>query len=331
VDPEIVLPSFLYFESKNYKYRYTLNNKTLSSFLSLALVHYLELFIMSNDQNIASSSLSSSTELVETLSHLVDRMASLERRLGESSPMETANPERDSFITERAPDTEFTPYPEFSQALPSFEKDFFRNPLPEVERRRFLSECPRNVGREYTPPPINSVNTNQTAKRYDSQLADVQFRLSGITRPLDSFLHKILRNGAVSSSEAIEFVNVIHELLLDSASHITQLRIDNMFRGAGIQGQAPRLANSTPAPLLDPKVLLEHVSLHKSVSQVGRTGSSRNPRGKANSSINNPRSENEKSDKVVTHNHSRPNDHQRKGFHSGQNHRDKGKRPENSQ
>jgi hypothetical protein len=90
-----------------------------------------------------------------------------------------------------------------------------------------------------------------------------------------------------------------------------------MFRGTGIEGQAPRLANSTSAPLLDPKVLLEHVSLHKSVSQVDRTASSRNPRGKANSSINNPRSENEKSDKVITHNHSKPNDHQRKGFHSG--------------
>jgi hypothetical protein len=115
----------------------------------------------------------SSTELVEPLSHLVDRMASLARRLDDSSPMETANPEEDSFITGRASDTEFIPYPEFIQALPSFEKNFFRNPLPEVERRRFLSECLRNVGREYTPPLINSVNTNQAAKHYDSQLADI--------------------------------------------------------------------------------------------------------------------------------------------------------------
>jgi hypothetical protein len=161
-----------------------------------------------NNQNITSSSLPSSTELVETLFHLVHHMVSLERRLRESSPTETANPERDSFITERAPDTEFIPYPDFSQALPSFKKDFFRNPLPEMERRRVLCECPRNVGREYTPTPINSANTNQTEKRYGSQLVDVQFRLSGTTQPLDSFLHKILRNGAVSSSEAMELLTL---------------------------------------------------------------------------------------------------------------------------
>ncbi|KAI8139848.1 hypothetical protein BJV82DRAFT_500218, partial [Fennellomyces sp. T-0311] len=53
---------------------------------------------------------------------------------------------------------------------PGVEKDFFRTPLPEVERRRFLAICPCNVDREYTPPHLNHVNVNPTAKCFDNQL-----------------------------------------------------------------------------------------------------------------------------------------------------------------
>jgi hypothetical protein len=135
--------------------------------------------------------------------------------------METANQKEDSFITEKASDPEFTPYSEVIQALPNFENDIFKIPCQRWMSTFSCLNALQNVGREYTPPPINSVNTNQAAKRYDSQMADIQFHLSGITGPLDSFLHEVLRNGAVSSSEPIELINVIHELLLDSASHIT--------------------------------------------------------------------------------------------------------------
>jgi hypothetical protein len=56
---------------------------------------------------------------------------------------------------------------------------------------------------------------------------------------------------------------VVHTLLADSASHITQLRIDNTFLGAGIQGQVPKLVDSAPAPLLDPKEILDQINLNK--------------------------------------------------------------------
>jgi hypothetical protein len=102
---------------------------------------------------------------------------------------------------------------------------------------------------------------------------------------------------------------------MDTASHITQLRIDNMYRGAGMQGQAPRLAETGPAPLLDPKTLLEHVSLQKSMSNVGR----RKKRGKDQSSSNN-HSDQPKADTNTQH----PKPSQRKGFPAGQSH-DKGK------
>ncbi|KAH8552139.1 hypothetical protein BGW37DRAFT_424810 [Umbelopsis sp. PMI_123] len=159
--------------------------------------------------------------------------------------------------------------------MPGFQQDFFRSLLPEVERRRFLGDCPRNVDRNYTPPPVNTINLDQAAKCFDTQFSDVQFRLSGITRPLDFFLHKII--------QAVEFVNVVHTLLEDAASHITQLRIDNMFRGAGVQGQVPKLVDSAPPPLLDPKELLEQISLNKAVAQAGRPSGSRRRKGKGHS------------------------------------------------
>ncbi|CAO3690241.1 unnamed protein product [Umbelopsis vinacea] len=102
-------------------------------------------------------------------------------------------------------------------------------------------------------------------RRFDSQLSDIQFRLSGITRPLDLFLHQTLQQEQISTSDTIETINVLHALLSDTASHITQLRMDNMFRGIGINGQAPRLASNSPAPLVDPKAMLDHINLTKSV------------------------------------------------------------------
>jgi len=287
---------------------------------------------MSNDPSTSAPIQAGPTpDLVATLSHLVDRIASLESRLDNSSPMEATTHVPDSAITDRLPDQEFHPYPRFIEALPGFRKDFFRNPLPEVERRRFLAECPRNVDREYTPPVLNSINVGQVTKRFDSQLADIQFRLSSITRPLDLFLHKVLQNGSVSQTDATEFINVVHELLLDSASHITQLRVDNMFRGAGIQGQAPRLVDSTTSPLVDPKVLLDHVNLDKSLSQIGRRGNSRQQRGKAHSPPH--KSENAKSDiPSPPAGSAKPHsDHHQKGFHPGRSFHDKGKRPETRQ
>lgn len=42
----------------------------------------------------------------------------------------------DPHVVPRILDLEFTPYEVFKKSLPGMEKDFFRNPLPEAERRR---------------------------------------------------------------------------------------------------------------------------------------------------------------------------------------------------
>jgi hypothetical protein len=276
---------------------------------------------------MSDESLPSPSKLMATMASMTERMAQLEERLQQTS-MDTSPPQ-DQFVVEHSPETELSTYPEFHQAMPGFQQDFFRSLLPEVERRRFLADCPRNVDRDYTPPPVNTINLDQSAKRYDTQLSDIQFRLSGITRPLDFFLHKIIQAGSVQIHEAIEFVNVVHTLLADSASHITQLRIENMFRGAGIQGQVPKLVDSAPPPLLDPKELLEQINLNKSVAQVGRPSGSRRRKGKAHSLPTPTPSDKSKSDPQVS-NPSKPWD-SRKGFHQGSHARDREKRPENRQ
>ncbi|KAI8136491.1 hypothetical protein BJV82DRAFT_489061, partial [Fennellomyces sp. T-0311] len=140
----------------------------------------------------------------------------------------------------------------------------------EVERRHFLANCLCNVVRDYNPPHINNVNVNPTAKRFDHQLSELQFRLSSITRPIDQFVHTVVRDDGVSKCDALEFANVVHELLLDSASYITQLCINNMFKAAGINGQAPRLLDTSSLPLVDPRDLVEHVKLSRAIQQSGQ-------------------------------------------------------------
>ncbi|KAG2172856.1 hypothetical protein INT43_000206 [Umbelopsis isabellina] len=139
-----------------------------------------------------------------------------------------------------------------------------------MDRRRFLADCPRNLLRNYQPSPVHSVNMGSMSRKFDTQLSDIQYRLSGFTQPLVYFLHRTLQQDAITQKHIIDFVNAMHELLMDTASQTTQTRIDNLYRGTGMQGQAPRLDDSHPAPLLDLRTLLEHISLQKSLFTVGR-------------------------------------------------------------
>lgn len=81
---------------------------------------------------------------------VLERVTALEQHAAQrSEPSSTRHRFDDPFISGRSPDTDFSPYPAFRDALPGFAKDFLRNPLPEAERQRFLSECRRNLEREY--------------------------------------------------------------------------------------------------------------------------------------------------------------------------------------
>ena len=68
-------------------------------------------------------------------------------------------------------------------------------------------------------------------------------------------MHRIIRNDGITNEEALEFANIMLEVLSDTASHITQTRIDNMFGAIRLRGAAPRLANTATPFLLDAKAL----------------------------------------------------------------------------
>ncbi|ORE03928.1 hypothetical protein BCV72DRAFT_184426, partial [Rhizopus microsporus var. microsporus] len=53
---------------------------------------------------------------------------------------------------------------------PLIEGDFFSRPLPNIERWRFLFECPKNTIRSYDLPEFNKVNLSSPARRFDTQL-----------------------------------------------------------------------------------------------------------------------------------------------------------------
>jgi hypothetical protein len=98
---------------------------------------------------MSDESLPSPSELMATMANMAERMAQLEERLQQTSM--DPSPPQDQFVVERFPETELSTYPEFHQAMPGFQQEFFRSLLPEVERRRFLADFPRNVNRDYTP------------------------------------------------------------------------------------------------------------------------------------------------------------------------------------
>jgi len=160
--------------------------------------------------------------------------------------------------------TELAPPEWMYKAIPTLDQDFFRSPIPDQERKRMLASCPRNTDMVYEPPLVNDMQSSAESKRTDSQLSDIQFRLSGITRPLDAITYQWNHRGTdVPLSEVNFFVNQLRALLSDAASHCTQLRTDNMFRASGIAVQAPKPADSERGHLMEPKELVEHIQAAK--------------------------------------------------------------------
>ncbi|ORE04366.1 hypothetical protein BCV72DRAFT_211404 [Rhizopus microsporus var. microsporus] len=65
-----------------------------------------------------------------------NRLSSLEAKFA-SSPFLQEDPN----VVVRSPGADFTPSSALLEHCPFIEEDFFRRPLPDTERRRFLFEC----------------------------------------------------------------------------------------------------------------------------------------------------------------------------------------------
>jgi hypothetical protein len=190
-----------------------------------------------------------------------------------TSPPPVSSPTIDPNITIRQPGSDFHPPAHHLKAFPDMEGNFFRSPLEDTERKRFLFDCPKNSLRNYDPPELNRIhNYPQQATITDKQLHDIQYRLSGITRPIDWFTYQLVEEKEADietlRQQSLDFAISIHSLLSDLASHVTELRSANFFRAANIHAKPP--SAKPTEQLFESKALMEYVNLEKNFQQSFR-------------------------------------------------------------
>ncbi|OMJ08773.1 hypothetical protein AYI70_g11331 [Smittium culicis] len=97
----------------------------------------------------------------------------------------------------RAPIVEIESFPRFIEAIPSFDTNLLWSSIPEEERKENIYKCPKFLGMKYTPPPLNEAATAAVRKN-DAALYGIQIALSSMTRPIDYYVHRKLKDLATS-------------------------------------------------------------------------------------------------------------------------------------
>lgn len=219
---------------------------------------------------------------------LLDKVLQLEndvqelRQQPDPMPMETGSPttvepnNSNSHVEIRPQASDLHPYPALRQALPALADDFFRSPLDDIDRRRFLLHLPRNVDMVYEAPLLNDVPVGASTRQADNQWSDLQYRLSGLTRPIDSFAHELLclDSETVSVAKVLHYLNTSRELLADVATFATHVRTTNMYKAAGINVKSPLAHNSQQSTLVDDKELVAQAQLASAVRSTSAIHSS---------------------------------------------------------
>ncbi|PVU89976.1 hypothetical protein BB561_005094 [Smittium simulii] len=125
----------------------------------------------------------------------------------------------DFHVTARIPVTDLTVYPEYIEALPCIEEDFFRSLLTVKKRKNALYFCPKTSSMNYIPPPLND-SASSAVKKTDSALYGIQFHSAG--------------NKAY----------ILLPLFSDIAATVTQVRLDNVHKGMGLPETGSQKAES---------------------------------------------------------------------------------------
>ncbi|KAG1164908.1 hypothetical protein G6F36_013635 [Rhizopus arrhizus] len=94
-----------------------------------------------------------STSLSAWASALLQRIEQLETRLSDSLLLNG-----DPNVVYRAPGADYTPSDTILAQHPYITEDFFRRPMDESQRRRYIFECPRNVLREQTHDIVTAIH-----------------------------------------------------------------------------------------------------------------------------------------------------------------------------
>ncbi|OMH81245.1 hypothetical protein AX774_g5304 [Zancudomyces culisetae] len=101
------------------------------------------------------------------------------------------------YVVQRQAPMDLNVYPELEESITGIHNDIFRSILSDTKRKEFLGFCPRNEAIEYTLPFLTETGLNQSAKKVDSTLYDLQYMLSGITRPIDYVIHQVIESREV--------------------------------------------------------------------------------------------------------------------------------------
>ncbi|OMJ27949.1 hypothetical protein AYI69_g2593, partial [Smittium culicis] len=186
----------------------------------------------------------------------------------------------DNYIVDKLPLRDLQLYPELTNALPGISQDFFKSPITDSERKKFFGCCPRNTGMIYDPPSLNEMGLSSEFKKEDSKLQDIQYRISGLTRPIDYFVHNLLQGqNRLNTAKTIEFAGLMRILLSDLASQVTQIRMDNAYKASKIPGKAPQILPSTAKPLFEPKEFVKHITASQALSKAVFATKPRNRKG----------------------------------------------------
>ncbi|OMJ13875.1 hypothetical protein AYI70_g8244, partial [Smittium culicis] len=127
-------------------------------------------------------------ELLRRIAHLEAQNTPMPENSEDSIDVDVDG-DGDNYIVDKPPPRDLQLYPELTNALPGISQDFFKSPITDSERRKFLECCPRNTGMVYDPPSLNEMGLSSEFKKEDSKLQDIQYRISGLTRPIDYFVH----------------------------------------------------------------------------------------------------------------------------------------------
>ncbi|OMJ27620.1 hypothetical protein AYI69_g2937, partial [Smittium culicis] len=204
---------------------------------------------------------------------LIRRISQLEAQRNPVSDHAEADIDVDSdnYIVEKSPSRDLLMYPELAESLPGISQDFFKSPITDLERRKFLGSCPRNSEMVCDPPPLNEMGLSSEFKKEDSKHHDIQYRISGLMRPIDYFLHNLLQD-----PNSLNTAN----------SHSSGWM--GPTKPSKIPGKAPQIITSSSKLLFDQKEFVEHIGASQALAKAVFSTKPRNKKGFSSRRWNKP-------------------------------------------
>ncbi|OMJ12258.1 hypothetical protein AYI70_g9232 [Smittium culicis] len=118
---------------------------------------------------------------------------------------------------------------------------------------------------------LNEIGLSSEFKKDHSKLEDIQYRISGITRPIDYFVHNLLQDqSSFNTADSIEFAGLIQILLSDFGSQITQVRMNNVYKASKIPSKAPQILPSSAKTVFEKKEFVEHITASQAISKASK-------------------------------------------------------------